>query len=77
MTKKQQEEFINKPCDDNTTWAAQQILESLPPAQRYQIVWAIKKLYGVLYKDWARGLTLRELLEAVNMLSSHKEGTGI
>jgi hypothetical protein len=67
MTKKQQQEFIDKPCQDNVTWAAQEML-SLPAKQRYQIAWALRKLHATLYKEWARALSLKELKEAVDMI---------
>lgn len=72
MTKKQREEFLNKPCEDNVTWAAQTMLEALPTKERYQIIWALRKLHGVLYKSWARDLSLRQLIEAVNMFNENK-----
>jgi hypothetical protein len=75
MTKKQREEFIDKPCEDNITWAAQMILQ-ITPKQRYQIIWALRSLHMVLYKEWARDLSLKELIEAVDMISNNKEGQG-
>jgi hypothetical protein len=69
MTKKQREEFLSKPCEDNITWAAQQIAQ-LSADKRYQIVFGLRKVHEVLYKSWARDLTLNDLMEAIKMLSS-------
>lgn len=76
MNAKQREEFINKPCEDNITWSAQQMLSQLKPKERYQIAWALRKLHKTLYKEWARGLSLTQLIEAVDMLSESNEGLG-
>lgn len=67
MTKQERDEFLKKPCEDNTTWAAQQIA-MLNSDRRYQITVGLKRLKEVLYKSWAKDLTLRELLEAVEMI---------
>jgi hypothetical protein len=76
MNAKQREEFINKECQDNITWAAQQMLEQLPPKQRYQIIWALRKLHKTLQKEWARDLSLTQLIVAADMISPSKEGQG-
>ena len=67
MTKKEREQFLSKPCEDNTTWVAQQIA-ALKPDKRYQITVGLKRLKEVLYKEWAKELTLNELLEAIEMI---------
>lgn len=67
MTKQEREGFLNKPCEDNITWAAQEIA-ALNPDKRYQITVGLKRLKEVLYKSWAKELTLNELLEAIEMI---------
>jgi hypothetical protein len=67
MTKEERKEFLSKPCEDNTTWAAQQIA-MLNSDRRYQIAVGLKRLNEVLYKSWAKDLTLKELLEAMEMI---------
>ena len=67
MRKQQREEFLSKPCEDNVTWAAQQIA-LLNPDKRYQISVGLKRLNEVLYKDWAKELTLKELVGAIDMI---------
>jgi len=69
MTKKQREEFLNKPCEDNITWAAQQIA-LLSPDKRYQIIFGLRKLNEVMYKSWAKDLTLNDFIAAIDMLYS-------
>jgi hypothetical protein len=67
MTKQERDEFLSKPCEDNITWAAQEIA-ALNSDRRYQITIGLKRLNEVLYKSWAKELTLRELLEAMEMI---------
>lgn len=76
MNAKQREEFLNKECKDNITWSAQQMLMQLKPKQRHQIAWALRKLHKTLEKEWARDLSLTQLIEAVDMISPSKEGQG-
>lgn len=74
MTKKEREEFLSRPCEDNVTWVAQQIA-ALNPDKRYQITIGLKRLNEVLYKSWAKELSLNELTEAVNMLVTSPAGS--
>lgn len=67
MTKQERDEFLNKPCEDNVTWAAQTIA-ALNSDKRYQITVGLKRLNEVLCKSWAKELTLKELLEAMEMI---------
>lgn len=67
MTNQERKAFINKPCEDNITWAAQQIAK-LNSDRRYQITVGLKRLQEALYKDWAKEMTLKELLEAIEMI---------
>jgi hypothetical protein len=67
MTNQERKDFLSKPCEDNITWAAQQIA-ALNSDRRYQITVGLKRLDEVLYKSWAKDLTLKELLEAIEMI---------
>lgn len=67
MTNQERKEFLSKPCEDNITWAAQQIA-ALNSDKRYQITVGFKRLKEVLYNGWAKELTLNELSEAIEMI---------
>jgi hypothetical protein len=65
MTKQERDEFLKKPCEDNITWAAQEIA-ALNSDRRYQITIGLKRLNEVL--GCAKELTLNELLAAMEMI---------
>jgi hypothetical protein len=69
---KHQQKLIEKIPDSNTEWVAQVMINDLKPSERHQIAWAIRKLNKILYKGWAKDMTLRELVEAVEMLNPPK-----
>lgn len=71
MNKQQQQEFLSKPCESNTQWVAQTLLQ-LPAKERHTIVHALRKLDTCLYKSWAKDMSLNEIMEAVNIFSEAK-----
>lgn len=71
MNKQQQQEFLSRPCESNTQWVAQVLLQ-LEPKERHTIVHALRRLDKYLYKSWAKDMTLNEIMEAVNIFSEVK-----
>ena len=67
MTKQERKEFLSKPAPDNAMLAAQKIA-ALGSDKRYQIATGLKRLKDALTEEWAKGLTLGELLEAIEMI---------
>ena len=66
MTPKQKA-LTEKIAESNPEWVAQMMLDNLKPAERHQINCALRKLDKLLYKSWAKDMTLTELLEAVEL----------
>lgn len=57
--------------ESNPEWVAQMMLTNLKPAERRMINCALRKLDKLLFKGWAKDMTLSELLEAVELSSPY------
>lgn len=64
---------LNKIPETNTEWAAQRIADSYTKRQIIALRKQLKRLDEVLYKSWAKDLSITELREAVDMLDSKKQ----
>lgn len=65
-------EFLEKFCETNPEWVAQQLLMEYTPKQIAELRHQLKKLHKVAYKEWARDMSLNELLEVLNNIKDLK-----
>jgi cell division GTPase FtsZ len=65
MNKSQREEFLSRPADGNVMRVAQQLIKG-PAQQRHHIIHALRMLYKV---DGVKDLSLKEVIDAINMIS--------
>lgn len=72
MTSKQKA-LVEKIAESNPEWAAQQMLEQLKPGERHNVAYALRKLDKILFKSWAKDMTLTELLEALDLTKPYEE----
>lgn len=63
-------EFVAMPTENNIEWAAQQIADDFGVAY-LMVHGALKGLDAVLYKSWAKDLSLRDLLEACERIEEN------
>lgn len=58
---------VNKPCESNVEWAAQQLLLNLGKFELLRLQMIFEKVDNALYKSWAKEMPLKELVEAIEM----------
>lgn len=63
---------LSKDPTTNIEWAAQRIATDLTRDEVWVLQDALKQLDTVLYKGWAKDLTLSQLIEAANMANESK-----
>lgn len=62
---KEMENYMDSPTTDNYQWAAERMMMDLSDKQFVQVKNGLTMLDSILYKSWAKDLTLSELLSAV------------
>lgn len=65
-------EFLNKPCESNEQWVAQQILEHFPGKSLETLKSYFKKLDEAIYKSWAKDMTFNEIKQAIELINELK-----
>jgi hypothetical protein len=65
-------EFIKKVPENNTEWAAQQIMHHFNAVQFQDLNTSFALLDKALYKAWGKDMTFEELKEAVDIVAELK-----
>lgn len=61
---------LNKIPESNAEWAAQMLVSNLPKSKVSEICRSLVDLDTILYKSWAKDMTLTEFLEMRELIKS-------